>query len=107
ARSAGHDVVSSLHGGRLLSDSCFGNRILSNRQPTAAYQPSTKLGTPSRFEHATCIGSDNATLWPFSDVIHIDAQVAVPLKWKQQFPVAPGSRATRNEIPVLCQVSGR
>ncbi len=31
ARSAGYDVVSFLHGGRLLFGFAFGNRILSNR----------------------------------------------------------------------------
>src|SRR5581483_4892488 len=51
ARSAGHDVIRFLHGGRLLSEFLFGNRILSNRQPTAAYQPSTRLGTSSFPRH--------------------------------------------------------
>src|SRR5215510_11730324 len=32
AGSASHDVISFLHGGRLLSVSAFGNRILSNRR---------------------------------------------------------------------------
>src|SRR4051794_16895756 len=46
ARSAGYDVVSFLHGGRLLSDSSLATGFYRTG-PTAAYQPSTRLGTPS------------------------------------------------------------
>src|SRR4051794_11231821 len=48
ARSAGYDVVSFLHGGRLLSDSSLATGFYRTG-PTAAYQPSTRLGTPSLF----------------------------------------------------------
>ncbi|HEV2381076.1 MAG TPA: two-component regulator propeller domain-containing protein [Terriglobia bacterium] len=50
AGSASHDVVSSLHGGRLLSVFCVWQPDSIESAPTAAYQPSTKLGTPSFFE---------------------------------------------------------
>jgi hypothetical protein len=47
ARSAGHDVVSFLHGGRLLSVILRLATGFYRIGATAAYPPSTKLGTPS------------------------------------------------------------
>jgi hypothetical protein len=47
AGSASHNVVSFLHGGRLLSVFCVWQPDSIESAPPAAYQPSTKLGTPS------------------------------------------------------------
>jgi hypothetical protein len=40
-RSAGHNVIRSLHGGRLLSVFCVWQPDSIESAPTAAYQPST------------------------------------------------------------------
>ncbi|MGA8869981.1 MAG: hypothetical protein WB460_02515, partial [Candidatus Acidiferrales bacterium] len=46
-RSAGHDVVRFLHGGRLLSGFCVWQPDSIESAPTAAYQPSTNCETSS------------------------------------------------------------
>ena len=73
ARSAGHDVIRFLHGGWLLSDSSWQPDSIETGA-TAAYQPSTRLGTPSDAKlhplHAQRVG--RVPLLPVGDRIASD-----------------------------------